>query len=65
MTDKSQHEPLGVIWGVAAIAQVIGRTPRQTYHALEKGALPAKKVAGRWCTSRKKLEQLFEGEDAA
>ncbi|WP_281930901.1 DNA-binding protein [Roseibium album] len=65
MTEQKKHEPLGVIWGVAAIAQVIGRTPRQTYHALEKGALPAQKVAGRWCASRKKLEQLFEGEDAA
>ncbi len=65
MTEQNQHEPLDVIWGVAAIAQVIGRTPRQTYHALEKGALPAQKVAGRWCVSRRKLEQLFEGEDAA
>ncbi len=62
---KDEQKPLGIIWGVAAIAQVIGRTRRQTYHALEKGALPAQKVAGRWCASRKKLEQLFEGEDAA
>ena len=53
-------EPLGVIWGVKAIAEVIGCTPRQTYHKLEIGALPAKKVGGRWCASRKKLKELFE-----
>lgn len=62
MLNATQNKPIGIIWGVKEIAQVIGRTQRQTYHALETGALPAQKVGGRWCASRRKLEQFFEGE---
>lgn len=60
-TDNNDAE---LIWGASAIAKVIGRTDRQTFHLLEKGILPAKKVGDRWVASRKKLIAFFM-EDAA
>jgi hypothetical protein len=58
-------ESLDLIWGIAAIATFIGRTPRQTKHALAKGALPAKQVLGRWCASKSELRRFFSSERAA
>jgi len=48
-----------LIWGVAGIAAEIGRNQRQTFHMLENEKLPAKKVGGRWCSSRSALRQHF------
>ncbi len=50
-----------LVWGVQAIAREIGRNPRQTFHLLENGKLPAGKVGGRWCASRAGLRQFFAG----
>ncbi|MDE3796623.1 DNA-binding protein [Sinorhizobium medicae] len=55
---------LDLIWGGEEIAKVIGRTPRITFHLLEKGLLPAKKVGNRWVAERSKLIAFFL-EDAA
>lgn len=52
---------LGVIWGAKAIADALGRTRRQTFHMLESGALPARKVGGRWAVTRRALQAHFEG----
>ena len=53
-------------WGViaAAIAAVIGRTPRSTFHMLDSGELPAKKVGGRWVAERSKLIAFFTEQAA-
>lgn len=48
-----------LIWGVRAISLEINRTERQTFHLLETGRLPAKKVGGRWCSRRTVLGQFF------
>jgi hypothetical protein len=48
-----------LIWGVAGIGREIGRNARQTFHLLENGRLPAKKVGGRWCASRAGLQKFF------
>lgn len=48
-----------LVWGGEAIAKLIGRTPRITFHLLEKGELPAKKVGGRWVAERSKLIAFF------
>jgi hypothetical protein len=48
-----------LVWGVAAIAAEINRTPRQAFHMLENSRLPARKVGGRWCASRAGLRQFF------
>lgn len=48
-----------LLWGVVAIAKEIDRSERQTFYMLENGRLPAKKVGGRWCTSRAGLRRFF------
>jgi hypothetical protein len=48
-----------LVWGVTSIAKEINRNPRQTFHLLENGRLPAKKVGGRWCASRTGLQKFF------
>jgi len=51
------------IWGVKAIAEAANLTPRQTYHALEKGYLPASKAGRKWFTTPRRLRSLFDGND--
>jgi hypothetical protein len=53
-----------LIWGAAAIARVIKRSLRTTFFLLENGHLPAKKVGGRWVTTRAKLMAHLLGEQA-
>jgi len=48
-----------LVWGCADIAKVIGRSARATFHMLDKGELPAKKVGGRWVAERGKLIAFF------
>ena len=53
--------PPDLIWGCSAIAEVIGRSERATFHLLKSQLLPAKRIGGRWCASRRKLlEALTE-----
>jgi hypothetical protein len=63
--DPIKPECLDLIWGATAIAAALNRTRRQTFHMLEAGGLPARKVGNRWVASRKALVQHFEGERAA
>jgi hypothetical protein len=51
-----------IVWGAREIGRVIGRSERQTFHLLESGALPARKVRERWCASRAKLIAHLAGE---
>ena len=46
-----------VLWGTAAIGAHIGRTERQTYHLLECGKLPGKKIGGKWTSTKAKLDR--------
>lgn len=48
-------DKLDLIWGADDIAKAIGLNRRQTYHLLEGGHLPAKRVGGKWVASRAKL----------
>ena len=52
-------EKSDLIWGADAIGEEIDRSPRQTFHMLMRGELPAKKVGGRWVASRQKLREFF------
>jgi hypothetical protein len=63
MTEKSSPF-LDLIWGVSAIARVIGRTDRQTFHLISTGELPARKIGNRWVIERNRLIAHFT-EDAA
>lgn len=58
---KPESEAMDLVWEANGIAQVIHRTPRQTFHMLESGELPARKVGGRWVASRRALEAYFCG----
>jgi hypothetical protein len=50
---------MDLIWGVNAIARELNLTPRQTYHQLETGRLPARKQSGKWVASASGLRRYF------
>nr|WP_085043836.1 hypothetical protein [Ensifer aridi] len=56
--DKASSS-IELIWGAAEIAKVIGRSQRSTFHMLDSGELPAKKVGGRWVAERGQLLRFF------
>jgi hypothetical protein len=51
-----------VVWGGEAIAEVIDRKPAATFHLLETGQLPARKVGKMWAASRSRLLSFLAGE---
>jgi hypothetical protein len=53
-----------LLWGAAAIADELGIDHRKAFYLLEKGALPAKKIQGRWVVERGKLRAFFIEEAA-
>ncbi|HEV7255757.1 MAG TPA: DNA-binding protein [Mesorhizobium sp.] len=61
MEAKAEIAPLDLVWGVNAIAQLIGRTDRQTFHMCQTGELPARKVGNRWVIERSRLAAVFTG----
>jgi hypothetical protein len=52
-----------ILWGAPAIAKAIGKSPRATYHMLERGQLPATKIGGQWVMSMVKLLEVVRGGD--
>ena len=53
------------LWGWQAIAKEINRTRRQTFYMLENGLLPAKKIGGKWMTTRRALRQHLAVESVS
>ena len=54
MTNGIQPDLDGdLLWGIAAIARYIGRSQRQTYYLVARGAVPAKKLGARTIAARK------------
>jgi hypothetical protein len=64
-TTNDRHLASDLVWGAEDIGRETGRTTRQAFHMLSTGALPARKVGGRWCASRTKLREALVGADAA
>jgi hypothetical protein len=60
--DRSDLAPLDVRWGINSLAAFINRTPRQTYHMVTTGALPAKQVGERWSWSPSKVRAHVLGD---
>jgi hypothetical protein len=52
-----------LLWGINAIADEIGRTPRQTFHMAHNGQLPTMKCGGRIVASRAALRRHFMPEN--
>jgi hypothetical protein len=50
--DGGLDEP---VWGAAAIGKVINRSPRQTYHLLQTGQIPATQVGRQYVSTRRRL----------
>jgi hypothetical protein len=48
--------------GVKAIAIAANLSTRQTYHALERGHLPASKVGRKWVSTPRRLRSVFVGD---
>lgn len=59
---EANQTKIDLVWEVASIARVIGRSPRQTVYMLSCGELPAKKVGGRWVAERGALLRFFTTE---
>lgn len=57
--NTDRREDIELVWGATEIGRVINRSPRSTYHMLERGDLPAKKVGGKWVAERGQLHRLF------
>lgn len=57
--EKQADDAMELVWGAEAIAQFIGRSTRSTFHLLDSGELPAKKVGGRWVAERANLVAFF------
>jgi hypothetical protein len=62
--EKQTDAASDIVWGAEGIAAVIQRSVVATHHLLGQGALPAKKVAGRWVASRRRLLDHLLGEVA-
>lgn len=56
---NTKNEGLDLVWGLAAISKVIGRTTRQTHYMLSTGKLPARQVGNRWVAERSNLTAFF------
>jgi hypothetical protein len=65
MPEKSKVSEERIVWGADGIGRVIGRSARQTHHLLAIGAIPAKKIGGRWAADAEVLRNLFRETDAA
>lgn len=52
MSQTNETDLDAPIWGAAAIAKEIKRPVRATFHLLEGGEIPAKKIKGRWVSSK-------------
>lgn len=64
MDDNNTDDLDTPLWGVEAIAPVVNRSERATYHLLNKKQLPAKKVGGKWVSTKRQLLMHLVGEAA-
>jgi len=59
---SDDSDPAEIVWGAGNIARVIDRSERATFHMLEQGHLPARKIGNRWSASRRRLLAHLAGE---
>ena len=50
------------IWGAKGMSEVIKRSERQTFHLLQTGKLPARKIGDRYVSTRRKLLTAILGD---
>jgi hypothetical protein len=49
------------VWGAAAIAVKIDRTPRQTFYMPERGLIPARRIGAIWQSTEGELHDFKLG----
>jgi hypothetical protein len=61
VNDNNNSKPLAgeLLWEVADIAAELGLPERAAYHLLRTRALPARKIGGKWVSSRAGLRRCF------
>ena len=53
------------VWGIVAIAKIIGRNPRQAHYPLTRSLIDADQIGGRmWVSTRRRLLGQFKGKAA-
>jgi hypothetical protein len=50
------------LWGARNIGAFINKGPRETYHGLENGWIPAKKVGDLWVSTKSALRAMADPE---
>lgn len=60
---KPKNPDSDIVWGAAAIGEVINKDERATFHLLQKRRLPVQQVGGMYAASRKKLLAYLGGAD--
>ena len=53
------------VWGARKIAEVIGKSPQQTFYLLKSGLLPATRVGDSWCAYPSRLRARLRGEQVS
>jgi hypothetical protein len=61
---ESQNDLDRPVWGVAAIAKIIGRNPRQAHYLLMRGLIDADQKGKLWVSTRRRLLAQFVGKAA-
>jgi hypothetical protein len=51
-----------VLWGAEQIGDFINKSKRATFHLLETGKIPARKIGHQWTATRKELAAIFGGD---
>jgi hypothetical protein len=59
MTDCQNDNALDLLWGANEVGRAIGRDERQAVRLLQTGAIPARKVGGKWVVERGALRAFF------
>jgi hypothetical protein len=53
MTEMTKNPE--IFWGAKAIGGFLGKSPRATFHLLEKGQIPSRKIGRQWVSTRRQL----------
>jgi hypothetical protein len=62
---RDENKNSDAAWGCKAIADVLGKSPRATYHLLEKGMLNGvvQKIGSQYVGSKKRIRRHIFGEE--
>ena len=65
MSSLSTLQDPDFLWGASEIGRFMGENRRMTFHLLENGFIPARKVGGTWVASRENLRRFMLNVEAA